>query len=147
MKLRLDATPQELAEKGERLVESLGELFRSVNPDLAEALEKALPRKESELKFPVLREIQKKEEAEYERQMKLMVKDIGKVLDKSLQKSESASPDFVGGILNTEEEHYRKVKQALIERGYVDEDFEPGGPLHGFSTNELIDLARDKRGD
>lgn len=152
MKLHVEATPQELLEKGTSLVKSIGNILRPVSPDLADALIKALPKKESELKFPVLREIQKQTEAEYEAQMKLMLKDIGKVLDGKpiLEKSGGPyqeSPDYTGEILDTEEKRYERIKQELINRGYVASDFEQGGPLYGYSTNELIDLIRDKRND
>jgi hypothetical protein len=87
MKLHLQATPGELIEKGEQLIQSIGDILRPLSPDLADALAKALPQKENELKFPVLVELQKKTEAEYARQMELMLRDINKVLNDGLKKS------------------------------------------------------------
>ena len=148
MKLRLDATPKELAEKSEQLVQSVSTLLRPVSPELADALEKALPRKEAELKFPVLRDLQKKTEVLYDKQMDLMLKDIGKVLDKSLSakavKKSLPSPDYSQKIVAKEEKAYGRIKADLIARGYVEADFDKGGSLYGYSTNELIDLARNK---
>ena len=85
MKLRVDATPEELEEKAPDLVKAMIELLRPASPEMADVLEKAIPRKEKELKFPVLRALQKQTEVAYEKQMELMLKDIGKVLDKSLE--------------------------------------------------------------
>ena len=59
----------------------------------------------------------------------------------------SLSPDYSQAIVAKEEKTYEQIKADLIARGYVETDFEPGGPLYGYSTNELIDLARDKRDD
>lgn len=89
MKLRVIATPKELEEKAPDLVKSLGDILRPVSPDIADALEKAIPRKEKELKFPVTRTLNEMTKRTYEKQMELMLKDIGKVLDGSLKKSES----------------------------------------------------------
>jgi predicted GNAT family N-acyltransferase len=294
MKLQIDATPEELVEKADSLVESIGEFLRPIAPDISEILEKALPRKESELKFPVLRELQKRTEVLYEQQLEAMLKDIGKVLNQSktkkslddsdlekagpyigpkggkwadpqhtipwhentgssghiqklqdhlkekygikvrlygrgdhmelgqivvpkdrrnegvgtkamktilafadmnkktislspstdfggtksklikfykrlgfvenkgrnkdyeiseamyrlpkIQKSED-SPDYTEKLIEKEEDKYEQVKKVLIGKGYVESDFEPGGPLHGYSTNQLIELVRDKRDD
>lgn len=101
MRIRVDATPEELGAKSSEMVKSIEALLRPVNPEMADALEKAIPYKEKELKFPVLRELQKRTETAYEKQMALMIKDIGKVLDKSMGKSlddtnlEKAGP-FIG---------------------------------------------------
>ena len=141
MKLELVATPEELKEKGDKLIKSLSDLFQPVSPELAEYLEKALPQKETELKYPVLRELHKRTKEAYEKQLKLMVKDIEGVLDRGLKKSE----DFTKPIADKDEVAYNKVKIELAKYGYGAEAFEEGGVLYGWSTNELIDLARAKR--
>lgn len=93
MRFRLDATDDELREKGERLVETLAKSFFHAHPDLADILEKALPRKEHALKYPLLRELKADARAEYEAMLKRMLADIGAVLaqtgatDDSLQKA------------------------------------------------------------
>jgi len=313
MRLKLDATPEELKEKAPNLLKSLGEILEPVSPEMAEILEKALPRKESELKFPVLRELQKRTEVLYDQQLELMLKDISKVLNRSKtrksldeendlekagpyigprggkwadaahtipwkeeeqptkeqrlaamskeqfkeavkdgvslhmhrgmskedkghgpqwfatskktasryaknvgedgivktktvvmkkpyiastveminvatgtvqklkeqgydgivtqwsggiptkfnpnpekeiwavdfesMKKSLASPDYTEKIIDQEEDRYEIVKQELVSRGYQESDFEQGGPLHGYSTNELLEMIRDKRDD
>lgn len=82
MRFRLEATPDELLEKSDQLLEALHDAVAEVAPDAADRLEKALPRKESDLKFPVLRELAKRTSTEYERLTGSMLKEIGKVLDK-----------------------------------------------------------------
>ena len=82
MKLRLEATPDELREKSGSLLKALHAAVVEVDPVAAEPLEKALPRKEPELKYRVLRELKDRTSAEYERILKNMTKEIGKVLDR-----------------------------------------------------------------
>ncbi len=95
MKFHLEADPGELEDKGESLIAELVKAFIPVAPDLAERLEKALPRKEPQLKFPVLRELHTRTSVAYQRQVKKMLAAIGEVLDRSVtgervQKSETA---------------------------------------------------------
>lgn len=85
MKFRLEATPAELWQKGTALVEELVKAFSGLNPDLAERLEKALPPKEQELKYPVLQGLRAITTKEYEATVKRMLGEIGKVLDQSLR--------------------------------------------------------------
>lgn len=54
---------------------------------------------------------------------------------------------MVEPIVETDEKKYEKVKDQLIRLGYWETDFLEGGPLYGWSTNELIDLARNKKDD
>ena len=84
MRLQLEATPAELWSKGNALLEELAKAFADINPDLAEALEKALPPKEQDLKYPALRGLKAVTGQEYDRMLKRMLADIGKVLDKSV---------------------------------------------------------------
>jgi hypothetical protein len=87
MRLRLEAGPDELRDRGDDLIKALVESLYPVNPELAEKLEKALPHKQEQLKYPVLQELAKKTQEEYERQLNLMNKEIGKVLDRSFKKA------------------------------------------------------------
>lgn len=213
MRFRLEATPDELLEKSDQLLKTLHDAVADVAPDAAECLEKALPRKESDLKYPVLRELAKRSSAEYERLTGRMLKEIGKVLDRGpikksgelgreladdikavyledpddlskgwycghcgavslgdrcehvqkvaahrerMKKAEKveADPnteplenDHTQAIAEKDELAYSRVKQVLQGKGYLEADFEEGGPLYGWSVNQLIDLARDKRVD
>ena len=161
MKLRVDGTPEELKEKAPELVKSLGDLLRSVSPDMADALEKAIPHKEKELKFPVLRALQKQTEIAYEKQMDKMLKDIGKVLDRSLKtsifkksedesnvtrQSSNSSPTVAIKMMN----HFEKRTKRHIEivRKYCDLIAESGkfpeiihrGEIHDQSKYGTIEL-------
>ncbi len=49
--------------------------------------------------------------------------------------------DFTGPILERDTETYERVKRVLQKRGVAREvDFEEGGQLYGWSTNELLNL-------
>jgi len=88
MRFRLEATPEELRDKSDKLIRALVGELADTAPDLSEALDKALPRKEPESRFPVLREIQKRTTEEYERMLNRMNREIGQVLDRgSMAKS------------------------------------------------------------
>jgi hypothetical protein len=52
--------------------------------------------------------------------------------------------DFTESIFERDERVFKRVKEALKERGYFESDFEEGGALYGWSTNELLDMARDQ---
>ena len=83
MKLRLEAdSPEEVRAKSRELIKALRDELAEAAPEVAEALEKALPRKEQELKYPVLRTLQKKTSEEYDRTLTRMLLDIGRVLDR-----------------------------------------------------------------
>ena len=85
MKLRLEATPDELREKSGKLIERLRDELIDLAPGLAAILEKALSPKEAVLKYPVLRELAQQTSDEYDRTIERMLKDIGKVLDRPLE--------------------------------------------------------------
>lgn len=81
MKLRLEAAgPDEIRAKSHELLKALREQLVEIDPELAEALEKALPRKEQELKYPALRDLQKITTEEYDRTLTRMLADIARVL-------------------------------------------------------------------
>jgi hypothetical protein len=244
MKLKIDATPEELSEKAPALLGKLAGMLQFINPEIADTIFKAvLPQKEHELKHPVLRDLQKKISAIYADHLDRMIADIGKVLDKSTRKSEvshggndqndsgsgnstaglsqavqhgaaslrrfsktesanafdggipgemenslssqsrfegyqeggsrdttkksyelpsikarKATPEELAGaktsqplrhdhtkkIVEQDLRSHNRVKIILMRRGYVESDFEEGGPLYGYSVNELIGLIRGK---
>jgi len=84
VKFRLEATPGELHEKGEALVEELAKAFSGTNPELSDALDGILPPPSVELRHPVLKGLKKRTDKEYDAMLKRMLKDIGKVLDQSI---------------------------------------------------------------
>jgi len=96
VRLRIEATPDELADKSEALIKALADTLSVVDPDLAERLEKAIPKDVPKLRQPALREIHERTRKLYEERLEWMLKDIGKVLDRSLamveEKTEKAEP-------------------------------------------------------
>jgi hypothetical protein len=61
--------------------------------------------------------------------------------------AEPLKEDFTETIAAKDDVAYRRVRQVLIGMGFEDQDFEPGGPFHGWSVNQLIDFSKDKRLD
>jgi len=108
MRLQLEATPQELNEKGDELIKALVRELYPTSPELAENLEKALPKKEPVLKYRALRDIHKITKEEYEKTLERMHLDISRVLSEAangpstgitLEKSETlekAGGPFIG---------------------------------------------------
>ena len=120
MRLQLEATPAELHEKGEALLGELAKAFSGIDSDLAEALEKALPAKEQELKYPALRGMKKIADDEYERTLKKMLAAIGKILDQSVS-APSVSLTKAFGMDPPEKE-----EPELGTEGEAEEELEPG---------------------
>lgn len=157
MKLHLEATSEELAVKASKLAKAVTDLIRPADPELAESLEKALPKKEQELKYPVLRGLQQATEELYAKQVQAMLKEIGKVLDQGLAKEEAPKEgpglfgksldepdDFTKEIADRDSVAYRRIKEVLVNRGWKFSDFDEGGPFYGWSVNQLLDFARGK---
>lgn len=90
MRLELQASPEEIREKSGQLLERLGEMLSSEVPEIAEMLEKALPKKEQELKYPLLQELAARTRELYAHQLDLMLQEIADVV--------------IGGIGAAEEE-------------------------------------------
>lgn len=88
MRLVIEATQDELAEKSEALVKAIAGVLEDVAPELADRLEKAIHKGVPKLAQPALRRIHEITRKEYEARLKWMVRDIGKVLDRSLSKAE-----------------------------------------------------------
>lgn len=67
-----------------------------------------------------------------------------KQITDTLEKAEpgDALVETVNAIVDREDAGYRRIKTILRRKGYRDDDFEPGGPLYGYSTNELIAMVR-----
>ncbi len=86
MRLRIEATPDELADKSESLIKALADTLAPVAPDLAERLEKAIPKDTPKLRQPALREIHEITSKTYEARLKWMLKDINAVLDRAVMK-------------------------------------------------------------
>lgn len=80
MRLNLEATPTELAEKGEDLIRALMETVTPFSLELAESLEKALPEKRPNLKYKALREIHARTKDEYRKTLARMTEAINRVL-------------------------------------------------------------------
>jgi len=83
MRLQLEATPDELTEKGEDLIRSLVRQVAPFSPQLAETFEKALPARKVQLRQRVLREIHEKTKIEYQKTLTRMMDDIHKVISRA----------------------------------------------------------------
>lgn len=81
MRIRIEGSAEELAGKREQLIRALVEQFEPIDQPIAEALRKALPHKEPNLKHPMLQDLHKLTTEAYEEHMGRMVGAIGKVLD------------------------------------------------------------------
>ena len=93
MRLKIEATPEELVEKSDVLIKALAEAVSIVAPDLAEQLEKSV-RTPVEMRQPALRDIHKITRKEYQKRLDWMVRDIGKVLDRAvMKKADETDPD------------------------------------------------------
>lgn len=145
MKLNLDATREELSERGDELVDALAKAVRPHAPELADALQKALPPKEQELKHKALRQSHDKMRKRYGVMLDRMNAEIAALLDGELKKSEDAANDFTQRIVQMEDRAYEQAKAELMARGYVQNDFEEGGVLYGLSVNQLREAIKEKR--
>lgn len=130
MKFRLEATPAELWHKGTALIEELVKAFSGVNDDLADSLEKALPPKEQDLKYPVLQKLRAITTKEYEATLKRMLADIGKVLDQTVSGTKAGSTELAKAEKLTKQEDEEEEK---LEPGDVDPE-----------TGELIPEPEDE---
>ncbi len=99
MRLTIDTTAQELRTKAPELISELAKAIQPVDAELADILQKALPPKEQELKYPVLRTLYKMTQGAYEAQRQKMLKEIEGVLSVSITKSLTGdSEDLVKGL-------------------------------------------------
>lgn len=57
----------------------------------------------------------------------------------------SGLAEHVNDVHSREGVAYSRIKRILTQKkGYTDSDFEEGGPLYGWSVNELLEIARPK---
>lgn len=87
MRVLVDATPDELRAKRTSLLTELAKALSPVDADLSDALLKALPEKEEDLKFPVLREISERTQKAYQEHLQAMLDDIAEVLNPSVHRT------------------------------------------------------------
>lgn len=82
MKLHLEATQQELTERGDDLLEGLAKALDEHAPDLAKALRKAQPEHNGvELRHKALRELKGSVAHRYRRQMDMMNAEIAALFE------------------------------------------------------------------
>lgn len=146
MRIRVEGTVEELSERGDELCKALSEQLMRVAPDLSDTLRKAVEaRKESSLKYRALRDMKKLSRKALLDQYELMLQEIGEVLDRTVEpirKSEDPVEDPTKVVADKDDIGYRRAKSVLKRKGYADPDFEEGGPLYGWSTNQLLSLVR-----
>lgn len=82
MKIQIDATEQELKEKSIPLIKSIADYVGEVDIALKDKLIKAIEDKDPTFSDPVLLEVLKQWELSYKDHTDLMLKDIGKVLNR-----------------------------------------------------------------
>lgn len=89
MRVLVEASSGEYDAKREPLIRALVDELQPIDPDFAEAMEKALsPENPPTLKHRVLRDLKAKTDAAYRKTLDAMVAAIDVVLDRSVQKSE-----------------------------------------------------------
>lgn len=95
MRVKVEATVEELEQRGDELVKALADQLWAFNPDLSEQLEKAVAKATGDpLQFKVLRQLTAQTTAEYQRQLKGMVDDIMAVLEgRKLRKAFGDPPE------------------------------------------------------
>lgn len=130
MRFRLDAQPGELPRKRDALVKALVDEFGRLDPDLAENLEKALPPREPELKYRVLQELRNQTVDEYEKMLKRMLAEVGKVLDRTLTGA-SGGLSKAFGVPPPQ-----KDPEEEEEEGEPEEELEPGD--YDPKTDEIV---------
>ena len=97
MRLLVDATPEELRAKRAALLTELAKAISPVDGEMADALLKALPKKEQDLKFPVLQEIAKRTQEAYQEHLQAMLDEIADVLGRSTDTTSGVLEKAVGG--------------------------------------------------
>lgn len=148
MKIRLEATPEELRERADELVTQLSKALRAHAPEVAERLEKASSPKEVELRHRALRDMHQRAQKLYQMQMDRMIDDIGQALErriKTLGAVEKGDPNYLSNVIDMAEANYDKIKAELTEFGYHDHEYEEGGALYGHSANQLRDILEQLR--
>lgn len=93
MRIKIDASPTELSEKGDALIQALVRSLTPACPELAERLEKALPEPQLKLRHRALRDIHKITKEAYRKTLEAMHLDIARVLDEAANAT-SAGQEF-----------------------------------------------------
>ena len=81
----------EISEKAEELTKAIVERFSKLSPEVRDlaALLKARAETEVKLRYPTLKELQKRSAAVFQRQMSALLSDVEKVLDRSVDPAET----------------------------------------------------------
>ncbi len=88
MKIDIEATPQELQDKGTKLIKAMAIAVRDHNPELANKLDESIHEEEQkrQLRDPYLRSLQDQAQARYQRGMASAQSEITGLFD-TLEKS------------------------------------------------------------
>lgn len=129
MKLRLEATPEEISAKGQQLLSQLAKAVRPHAPELAHALEEATssasPEEEhADLKHEFLRESFRDVHKLYETTLDAMVTEMGAALDARVREMRGGKP-------------VAEIQEALGKSGFSDGDFKSGGLLEEIDADGL----------
>jgi hypothetical protein len=139
MRLRLEADPNELVVKGDQLIAALTSAFADVHPDLADRLHKAMPEPDhGEAANPVIRELAANFRTAYDKQMALMLKDIGRVLDGAVREVVKGGEDHDLEKARSHKYISKKIgPNGKPEYTYPDDDKE------GLSVEQRAELLRE----
>jgi len=93
VRVTIDATPEELRDKGAELVSRLAKSLAEYAPDLAERLVKAASSDQGpvEIRVLFLREQQERIRRRYDRQLKRMLAEVEQLIDTEVKKSEAGN--------------------------------------------------------
>lgn len=119
MKLTIEGTQEELQEKREQLLKALVDEFRTLDPELATILQKAIPRREPQLKFRVLRQLHEQTKTAYKEQLQKLVDDIEAVLNTEPVQGKKVTP---------KPERMEKISKAKVskeEANYIQKARDP----------------------
>ena len=125
MRIKIDATPDELNEKGDALIKALMHSIAPVCPELAEQLEKALPEKPPTLRYRALRDIHEITKKEYQKTLEAMHLDIARVLDDAANGT-SAGQEFQKAM-GSEKANHKYIKREGAPGHYEYTYAEPAG--------------------
>jgi len=150
MKLRLEATPEELEAKGDQLLKALANELEPHAPDLATALEKALPTQEVTLKYATLRGLQEQTVQMYARTTTAMLRDIHKIIDttpavvKSLTYSDTDDLLTQLGAMLDDAGMKIVIRPELLSKADDDEDKPEPGDIN-VETGEVVPSDEEKQ--
>ena len=141
VRIHVEADPLEVDAKREHMVKALANSLGLSDADLV----KACAPDEPQLRYPVLKKLQKEGALRYRKRVVAMLKEINAVLDQPLQKSEAVD-DFTKVVADKAQAEYDAVKAELLNFvGYYEDDFAEGGVLYGMSVKELRALVQKRK--